>query len=116
MIQYPSSFPIGEIKNVIDIVRNGQIKDKVKEFAHDVWVIQGYSQSALLGSPATEFALISAPENFDALVELEKIAAAYDASATSAAPQSAISDAVWKFIAKWAMEQLLAILEKQFTK
>lgn len=48
---YPSSFPLVNIQSVVNTLRNKTVKDDIDQFAYDVWVIQGYGQKAILGSP-----------------------------------------------------------------
>jgi hypothetical protein len=50
---YPNSFPLSEIQTIISLYRSGTIQDNLDEFAHCVWVVQGYGQKALLGSPSS---------------------------------------------------------------
>lgn len=59
-VKYPESFPLTSIQNVVSILRNKTVKDDIDQFAYDVWVIQGYGQKAILGSP--QIGLQSSPQ------------------------------------------------------
>ena len=48
---YPTQFPIAELTNVINTIKNGQVKENLKIFAHDLWVLQGYAQANTIGNP-----------------------------------------------------------------
>lgn len=112
-ITYPQSLPLSEIKSVIDIVRAGQVVEKKQTFAFSLWVIQGYGQSILLGASEPDLVLISAqsaPADFDAVVELEKLVTTSESSEPTT--QGLASSIAWKFLAKWATEQLLDLLAK----
>ena len=41
-MNYPESLPLTEIKNVLDIVKTGDIKGRVQDLMHNAWVLQGY--------------------------------------------------------------------------
>jgi len=105
MFAYPSAFPLVEIKNVIDIVRSGDLISQKEALAHDAWVVQGYAQSMLIGAPTTA---MSAQDAIDPLEALEKAAAA----AESDTPTAQIS-IPWAVIAKYVTELLLQILLSQ---
>jgi hypothetical protein len=48
---YPESFPVAEITTIVDLVRNGKVKDNLDDAAFAVWVVQGYGQKVLIGAP-----------------------------------------------------------------
>lgn len=50
-VQYPDLFPIESVKQIVTIVKSGTIKEQVSPFAFHVWVIQGYAQKQVLGTP-----------------------------------------------------------------
>lgn len=105
-VQYPVDFPLDEIKSVIDMVRNRSIRDNVNDFAHAVWVIQGYAQRTLLGesSPNFAFAAQDAPGT-DAITELEKVVSQAESGSVSA--QMAVP---WGMIIQWLIKELLVAL------
>jgi hypothetical protein len=102
---YPESLPLDEIKNVVNLVRNGQVKEKVKEFAHDVWIVQGYAQGMIIGNPDVDFSLMSQSAG-DAVDALEKLAASEDTMEA----QMAIP---WQMILSWAVTKLLELVEEK---
>lgn len=48
---YPTTLPMESVTNLIRIVRNGTIQSEIKEFAADIWNVQGYLQSIIPGTP-----------------------------------------------------------------
>lgn len=52
MSRYPTTIPTDDIRNLYNIAKAGEIKDRVAEFAEGEWWIQGYLQSKLFGAPA----------------------------------------------------------------
>lgn len=120
-MDYPAELPLVEVKTLITIIKNQEIVTKKSQFAHALWVVQGFAQSKLLGSDSN-FDLVTqaAPEaccgggckstvpslQDAALVQLEKAAAA----AEGLAPQALID---WKVILKFAVEKLLEYLLSQ---
>lgn len=115
MVAYPSELPLNEVKSLISIIRSNEIAAKKAEFAHSLWVVQGYAQSKLIGSDES-FVLVSqaaeccggACKSLDqkALSELEKAAASADGVSAQA-----IID--WKTILKFAAEKLIEYLLSQ---
>lgn len=118
-MDYPAELPLAEVKTLITIIKNQEIVTKKSQFAHALWVVQGFAQSKLLGTDAN-FDLVTqaAPESCcgggcgaqsvqdAALAQLEKAAAAAD----GLAPQALID---WKIILKFAVEKLLEYLLSQ---
>lgn len=51
MIAYPSMLPLACVQNAITIIRNREIEAKKIEFAHCLWVVQGYLFKTLFGEP-----------------------------------------------------------------
>lgn len=51
-VKYPESFPISNVQNIVAAFRGGSINDDIGQFAFDVWVVQGYGQKAVMGSPS----------------------------------------------------------------
>lgn len=95
---YPSELPLAEIRNVVQIVREQKIAEKKADFAYNLWIIQGYAMSRMVGDPT--ISLISQAAEEDGLVVLEKLAAD-DVSA-----QGAIN---WVAVVKWALKMLLTL-------
>ena len=118
MTPYPADLPVLETRNVINIARSGEIASKKAEFAHDLWVVQGYAQSRLLGETSFNLSSQSAPETCcggnctsaqsvcDPLAEMEKVLA----QAEGISAQALID---WKAILKFAAEKLLEYLLTQ---
>lgn len=106
---YPTDLPLMEIQNVINIVRNGEIKTKVKDFSHDLWVVQGYAMGMIIGAPDGDFSLSTqAADDFDAIATLEKLCAddGSDISAQAAVP--------WALIVGWALKLLQELFDEHF--
>jgi hypothetical protein len=101
---YPDEFPVAEITEVIEIVRNGQIEERKKELANDLWHIQGYIQGILIGHPELAEAM-SAQADFDAVAELEKLVEAHKNNVVLT--QAAVP---WLLLLKWAVKLLNEIL------
>ena len=51
MNSYPANFPLEEVRSVLSIVKSQQIAANKERFAHDLWVIQGFAMSKILGEP-----------------------------------------------------------------
>jgi hypothetical protein len=102
---YPSDFPLAEIQNVISIIRNGQMKEKFQDLAHDIWIVQGYAQGVIIGNPDIGFSL-AAQADFDGVVALEQ---AINTQQSDMATQIAIP---WDMILAWALELLRKIFEE----
>ena len=108
MFNYPGDFPFTEAKNVIDIVRSGNLMDKKESLAHDAWVVQGYAQSMLIGTPtalAAQAVDLKATE-IEPLAALEKVVA--DAASGTINAQIAIP---WAIILKYVIKLLLQLLD-----
>jgi hypothetical protein len=107
---YPTDFPIMEAKNVIDVIRSGDLLGQKEALAHDAWVVQGYAQSMLIGTPESTLASQAADlknAEMEPLAALEKVVA--DAESGAISSQIAIP---WMLIAKYAIEILLKLLEE----
>jgi hypothetical protein len=51
MIAYPTSIPLDAVTDTIRIVRGGTIQAEAKQLGLNIWNIQGYMQSVILGNP-----------------------------------------------------------------
>lgn len=51
MIAYPPMLPLACVQNAISILRNREVDAKKSEFAHCLWVVQGYVFKTLFGEP-----------------------------------------------------------------
>ena len=116
MSAYPTELPLEQIKSLISILRANEVAAKKAEFAHSLWVVQGYAQSKLIGNEDS-FVLVSQSApccgggcdqvtlDEKALAELEK----------AAAPDSLSAQAIidWKTILKFAAEKLIEYLLSQ---
>jgi hypothetical protein len=49
MAAYPTEMPLFELRQVLQIVRSGEIAAQKSEFAKNLWWIQGYAQKLVLG-------------------------------------------------------------------
>lgn len=50
-VAYPVELPLGQITNLIRIIRNGTLQDEAKDFAIDAWNVTGYILNVTVGSP-----------------------------------------------------------------
>lgn len=57
MVAYPSDLPMSEVQSIVWAVKNGTVGDNKAEFLHNVWVVQGFVQSKVFGSPNLAVAL-----------------------------------------------------------
>jgi hypothetical protein len=105
-ISYPQSFPFTNIQRVISLYRQGSIKDNVDQFAFDVWVIQGYGQKAILGSPQ-----VAKIQSEDQAVT-EELVVQYLEKSVSEEP-SAQSMIPWSIIIPFLVRELLKYLENR---
>lgn len=122
---YPESFPVSEIRTLVDLVRGGKVGDNLDDFGYAVWVVQGYAQKALLGAPngvddgpsddsgedgtAPDFTLspMSAPAEVDeeaALQALEKLASD-EPQAQFEIPWDIILPYLLKLLSDWLTKQ-----------
>jgi len=100
---YPVDFPLPELKNIINIVRNNEIAAKKEDFAHDVWWVQGYAQSKLVGAPPELVAQAAKAAKLEPVALLEKIVADHEAVKA----QGLVDNIPWKQFLAWALQQLL---------
>ena len=74
MSEYPDNFPLDSIREIVNIVRSGDLKSQASTFAFHIWIVQGYGQKTFIGSPDVPVSLLkvqSAPTDSDPLVCLE---------------------------------------------
>lgn len=108
MSAYPTAFPVVELTSIINTVKSGSIKENIKPFAQDLWWVQGYVQSVLIGTPP----LVLTQESRDLSTEqavaiLEQFVADQNGAEASA---QALNPALYLLL-KFALEQLMAILK-----
>ena len=99
-MEYPSSLPLGEIQNIVSIVKSGDVLARRSTLALDLWVLQGYAQRLIIGNPAPENN-ITAQSADSAFFVLEKIANEEPVA------QASID---WTIILQWAIQMLLNIV------
>jgi hypothetical protein len=110
MFAYPDSFPLAEGLNVVSIFRKGEVKAKAAVLAHDLWVLQGYAQKAVVGDPSAPAEVPVEPKepDFKIFSEEDPVAALQKVcdlhSNSDAVAQGLIP---WKSILKWALSQLV---------
>lgn len=118
---YPESFPISEIRTLVDLVRNGKVQNNLDDFAFAVWVVQGYGQKALLGAPngvddgageddtAPDFTLtlMKAPADVDEEAALQALEAltSDDVAVQAAIPWDIILPYLLKLLVDWLSKQ-----------
>jgi D-serine deaminase-like pyridoxal phosphate-dependent protein len=110
---YPSAVPMDELLNAINLVKSGEFGSNVSTLAHDLWVVQGYAQNALIGAPvSTQSASAVFDECDEELCKVQKVADYL--SGPSA--QAAIPTEILQLLVSWATQQLLALLSTYLTK
>jgi len=117
MSEYPSELPIAEIKNVITIIKSGEATQKTAELAHDVWVIQGYAQSRIIGDPNFSLSQVT-PLSATAETEEDLGVALLEKSVTQSETieaqnlNSVLSTIDWVTIMQWSIRVLINRLMK----
>lgn len=107
MTLYPVEVPLFEIRKIIQIVKDNSYFEKRADFAHAIWVVQGYAQSKLLGNPETQLLAYS---EADGLSELEKIVSWCDVQGESEGEATAQSGIDWYVIIVWLLNELTKLL------
>ena len=119
---YPESFPVSEIRTIVDLVRNSKVGDNLDDFAFAVWVVQGYGQKALLGAPngvddgageddttPPDFSLtlMKAPADVDEEAALQALEAltSDDVTVQAAVPWDIILPYIFKLLVDWLSKQ-----------
>lgn len=95
-MDYPTTFPLEEAKHVITAIRAGTVGSELATLAKDVWTIQGYAMSMLIGNPVSSQAV-----EVDPVAALEKVVASHENGATA---QAVIN---WSQVAQWAANLLI---------
>jgi|APCry1669188970_1035186.scaffolds.fasta_scaffold70358_2 hypothetical protein len=108
-MNYPESLPLTEIKNILDIVKTGDIKGKVQDLMHNAWVLQGYLQKQMIGNPSN--LLLAKQSSEDPVAVLENVINQADSSelvAQISVPWSIVLPWLLKLIAEAAEAAILA--------
>lgn len=115
MVEYPQSIPLLEIKSIIDVVRNGKLKEDLPTVAKSGWIVQGFAQKMLIGEPGStppstpDFSLTS-QSSVDIMAELEKFVAKVESGETTA--QISIP---WDLVAQWVLKLLLDLIQEKLS-
>lgn len=74
-IKYPDIFPLDSIREIVNVVRSGDIKSQASVVAFHVWNVQGYAQKTFIGDPDVPVSLLStqSADGFTALEHLENM-------------------------------------------
>lgn len=75
-VRYPETFPLDSIREIVNVVRSGDIKSQASILAFNVWQVQGYAQKTLIGDPDVPVSLLraqAAPDGKTALEHLEAL-------------------------------------------
>lgn len=104
MTKYPDDFPLDNIREIVNIVRSGDIKSQSSVLAYNVWVVQGYGQKMLIGNPDEPISLarVQKVPDADALTILEKVLS------DEPAPQASLP---WDFLLSYLFDLLKELLE-----
>ena len=109
MSAYPTAFPVAELTSIISTLKSGTVKENVKQFAEDIWWVQGYCQSVLIGTSPLVLTQESRDLSTEATVAvLEQLLAAQSEAEASA---QALNPAMYLLL-KFAFEQLMALLKE----
>ena len=115
-MHYPEEFPLEEIKTIIAAVKSGKVKEEFQNLAHSVWIVQGYAQANIIGSPGSEanptdvIDSQSASANFDPIGHLEAMVAAHESGELTA--QSLGSMGSMDFILNWIVDNFAKWLKE----
>jgi hypothetical protein len=72
--KYPDNFPLDSVREIVNVVRSGDIKSQASILAFHIWNVQGYAQKTFIGDPDVPVSLLkvqSAPDGKSALDCLE---------------------------------------------
>ncbi len=106
--EYPASFPLDCIQELIGILRNGSFDIDTKQFAHATWTVQGYLQNLLIGAPSPVVGTAVQPPAYEELLtELHT-----QLKNSVPARQSAASSDLLELIQQYVLPLLQAILAK----
>lgn len=116
MAAYPQDFPLAESVEVVQILRQGKVKEKLPLFSRNLWTLQGFAMKSTIGDPdnpstppTPDLSIFSMqkPENFDAVTELEKLNLSLSGPTPNPTPQALVP---WTLILKWAIDELAALI------
>ena len=103
-MNYPDSLPLTEIRNVLDIVKSGDIKGRVQDLMHDAWVLQGYLQKQMIGSPSN--LLLARQSSEDPIAVLEN--AVVQAETNELTAQISVP---WSIVLPWLLKLIAQAAE-----
>lgn len=117
VVPYPAELPLEAIKEVVRIVQGGTVAQEKAAFGKNVWIVQGYAQSRVLGDP-DQLTLMASPQvGEDALVGiLNQIVAHAESAPTPQAIDPALLTVPLELLLQWAVKQLLKLLEQELLK
>lgn len=124
MENYPVDFPLAQALEIVSIVRQKKVKERMPVFAYDLWLLQGYTMRTVIGDPLAppkipaiptatpnggdagvlipDFTLFSAT---DPVATLEKLCDQYQNNAITA--QTAVP---WLMLLNWALDELSKLI------
>ena len=103
MTEYPVDFPLENIRDIVNIVRSGDIKSQASTLAFNIWVVQGYGQKTFIGAPDNPVSLlrVQKAESADGLCVLEQMLS------DEPMPQASIP---WDFVLDYLFDLLRDLL------
>lgn len=138
MSAYPTSFPLVESVELVQIIRQNLIKEKKAVFARHLWTLQGFAMKSLVGDPDAPVAVqpptatpapVPAPANpsnppllppifgdlnlFKAEGDLDNEGAAVQLEKLNAyhsGDLEAQAAVPWALILRWALKELAVVL------
>ena len=70
--KYPDSFPLDSVREIVNVVRSGDIKSQASVLAFHIWNVQGYAQKTFIGDLDAPVSLLSV-QSADGLTALEHL-------------------------------------------
>jgi hypothetical protein len=102
-MNYPEQLPVNEIRFVVDAIRKNEVKTNAQEFGRSLWVVQGYAQRMIIGSPTPvkRDPIFGIFASYDGLPDLEKCLETADYSTRASLP--------WNLILYWLLQLLMEL-------
>lgn len=111
-ILYPDQLPLDDAREIIRIIKGGNALAERALLAKSFWVLQGYTQGALLGDPDNLRVFAAAPPTEfteDPVAVLERIVAQEEARRNGVMVPQALP-APLALLLQWAVQKLIELL------
>lgn len=114
---YPSTLPLGAIKQLIRIVESGAITTEKALFAKSLWLLIGYCECAVLGDPDNIAMMAAVPVvESDPTAVLKFVVHQQDVKSGAVTPQVAFTGLAtipFELLLQWALPYLIKLLESE---